>query len=78
MNGALAQADVLGIFGREQLGLATLWGAGRATDPWAYAFRMYRNYDGHGAGSGPPRCGRPAATRAGCPCTPRPAAPTAR
>jgi hypothetical protein len=49
MNGALAQADVLGIFGRERLGMATLWGPGRAGDPWAYAFRMYRNYDGHGS-----------------------------
>jgi hypothetical protein len=48
MNGALAQADVLGIFGRERLGLATLWGPAKARDPWAYAFRMYRNYDGHG------------------------------
>ena len=48
MNGALAQADVLGIFGRERLGLATLWGPTHATDPWAYAFRMYRDYDGHG------------------------------
>jgi hypothetical protein len=48
MNGALAQADVLGIFGRERLGLATLWGPTGVTDPWAYAFRMYRNYDGHG------------------------------
>jgi hypothetical protein len=45
MNGALAQADVLGIFGREGLDLATLWGPTKATDPWAYAFRMYRNYD---------------------------------
>ena len=49
MNGALAQADVLGIFGRERLGLATLWGPTKATDPWVYAFRMYRNYDGNGA-----------------------------
>jgi hypothetical protein len=48
MNGALAQADVLGIFGRERLGLATLWGPAGAGDPWAYAFRMYRDYDGHG------------------------------
>jgi hypothetical protein len=48
INGALAQADVLGIFGRERLGLATLWGPAGAHDPWAYAFRMYRNYDGHG------------------------------
>ena len=49
INGALAQADVLGIFGRERLGLATLWGPTNAGDPWAYAFRMYRDYDGHGA-----------------------------
>jgi hypothetical protein len=49
MNGALAEADVLGIFGRERLGLATLWGPAKARDPWAYAFRMYRNYNGHGA-----------------------------
>jgi hypothetical protein len=48
MNGALAQADVLGIFGREGLDLATLWGPTKASDPWAYAFRMYRNYDGSG------------------------------
>jgi hypothetical protein len=48
VNGALAQADVLGIFGREGLGLATLWAAGAPDQPWAYAFRMYRNYDGQG------------------------------
>lgn len=52
MNGALAQADLLGIFGREGLDLATLWGAPRFSDPAAYAFRMYRNYDGAGAGFG--------------------------
>ncbi|PFG18009.1 glycosyl hydrolase family 44 [Propionicimonas paludicola] len=46
INGALAQADVLGIFGREGLDLATLWGPTKASDPWAYAFRMYLNYDG--------------------------------
>lgn len=48
INGALAQADVLGIFGREGLDLATLWGPTTSSDPWAYAFRMYRNYDGRG------------------------------
>ena len=48
INGALAQADVLGIFGREQLDLATLWGPPPPSDPGAYAFRMYRNYDGAG------------------------------
>ncbi len=49
LNGALAQADILGIFGRERLDLATLWGPEKSTDPWAFAFRMYRNYDGAGA-----------------------------
>lgn len=48
LNGALAQADVLGIFGREGLDLATLWAPPSATDPGAYAFRMYLNYDGNG------------------------------
>lgn len=48
LNGALAQADVLGIFGREGLDLATLWGAPSSSQPGAYAFRMYRNYDGSG------------------------------
>jgi len=42
----VAQADVLGIFGREGLDLATLWGPPDAAQPGAYAFRMYRNYDG--------------------------------
>ncbi|WP_307793364.1 glycoside hydrolase family 44 protein [Amycolatopsis sp. MtRt-6] len=49
INGALAEADVLGIFGREGLDLATIWGEPKPTDPGAYAFRMYRNYDGAGS-----------------------------
>jgi hypothetical protein len=49
INGALAQADVLGIFGREGLDLATLWSPPAASDPGAYAFRMYLDYDGAGA-----------------------------
>ena len=52
INGALAQADVLGIFGREGLDLATLWGPPADTDPGAFAFLMYRNYDGAGSGFG--------------------------
>lgn len=52
INGALTQADVLGIFGREALDLATLWGPPTSTQPGAYAFRMYRNYDGAGASFG--------------------------
>lgn len=48
INGALAQADVLGIFGRERLDLATLWNYDDEIDgtPVEQAFRMYRNYDG--------------------------------
>jgi Glycoside hydrolase family 44 len=49
INGALTQADVLGVFGREQLDLATLWGPPDSTQPGAYAFRIYRNYDGAGS-----------------------------
>jgi hypothetical protein len=52
INGALAQADVLGIFGREGLDLATLWAPPAISDPGAFAFRMYRNYDGTGAAFG--------------------------
>ena len=48
LNGALAQADVLGIFGREGLDLATLWAPPQATQPVAFAFRLYRNYNGAG------------------------------
>ncbi len=49
MNGALAEADVLGIFGREGLDLATMWGPPTSTQPGAFAFRIYRNYDGLGS-----------------------------
>ncbi|MFR0359545.1 glycoside hydrolase family 44 protein [Streptomyces sediminimaris] len=52
VDGGLAEADVLGIFGREGLDLATLWSPPKATDPGAYAFRMYRNYDGKGGAFG--------------------------
>lgn len=47
LNGALAEAEILGIFGREGLGLEALWGPPAFSDPGAFAFRMYRNYDGH-------------------------------
>jgi hypothetical protein len=49
INGALAQADVLGIFGAEGLDLATIWDPPESDQPGAFAFRMYRNYDGNGA-----------------------------
>src|SRR5450755_4354777 len=49
MNGALAQADVLGIFGSQGLDRAQLWSPPSSSEPGAFAFRMYRNYDGHGS-----------------------------
>ena len=52
INGALAQADVLGIFGREGADLATLWSPPTSAQPGAFAFRMYRNYDGNGSAFG--------------------------
>lgn len=52
INGALAQADVLGIFGREGLDLATMWAPPTPTQPAAFAFRAYRNYDGLGGSFG--------------------------
>ncbi|MBQ0986229.1 cellulose binding domain-containing protein [Streptomyces sp. F63] len=52
INGALAQADVLGIFGREDMDLASLWTAPESNEPVAHAFRVYRNYDGKGGAFG--------------------------
>jgi uncharacterized protein (TIGR03437 family) len=52
LNGGLAQAEILGVFGREGLDLATLWGPPKTTDPAAFAFKIYRNYDGIGGAFG--------------------------
>jgi hypothetical protein len=50
INGAVAQADILGIFGQYGLDLATLWGAPTASQvPGLIAFEIYRNYDGNGS-----------------------------
>ncbi|HXC51722.1 MAG TPA: glycoside hydrolase family 44 protein [Candidatus Limnocylindrales bacterium] len=46
MNGATAQADILGIFGREGLDAAARWTTPAATTPAFKAIKMYRNYDG--------------------------------
>lgn len=49
ISGGLAQADVLGVFGREGLFAATVW-LMSASNSFLYAgFAMYRNYDGNGA-----------------------------
>jgi hypothetical protein len=47
INGATAQADILGIFGREGLDLATRWTTPGSSTPTFKAIRMYRNYDGN-------------------------------
>jgi hypothetical protein len=47
MNGATAQADILGIFGREGLDLATRWTCPNSGTPVYNSFKMYRNYDGN-------------------------------
>jgi hypothetical protein len=48
INGAVVQADILGIFGRQGLGLGAFWPANNYDEqgPGNYAFAMYRNYDG--------------------------------
>ena len=47
INGATAQADILGIFGRENLDLATRWTTPDASTPTYKAMKIYRNYDGN-------------------------------
>ena len=50
ISGGLAQADVLGILGREGVYLANYWGDGAGNIPLPpyikAAFKLYRNYDG--------------------------------
>jgi mannan endo-1,4-beta-mannosidase len=52
ISGGLAEADVLGVFGREGMYLANYWGNGPGNGPLpSYieaAFRLFRNYDGNG------------------------------
>jgi uncharacterized protein (TIGR03437 family) len=49
ITGAIAQADVLGIFGQQALDYGTLWGPPAPTDPGAFAFKIFLNYDGNGS-----------------------------
>jgi hypothetical protein len=49
---ALAEADVLGIFGRQPVDFATMWSPPASTDPIAFSFLLYRNVDGKGHGFG--------------------------
>lgn len=47
INGATTQADILGIFGRENLDMATRWTRPDPATPTYKAIKMYRNYDGN-------------------------------
>jgi hypothetical protein len=52
INGATAQADILGIFGREGLNVGIRWTAPAVGSFAGNVFRMYRNYNGTGASFG--------------------------
>lgn len=52
ISGAIATADTLGIFGREQVYSAAYWGLPEANSPVGRAFQLYRNYDGKGSSFG--------------------------
>ena len=47
INGATAQADILGIFGREGLDMSTRWTTPDPSTPTYKAMKIYRNYDGN-------------------------------
>lgn len=52
INGATAQADVYGIFGREGLDMGCRWTTPPTASPTYKAMKLYRNYDGQKRGFG--------------------------
>jgi hypothetical protein len=52
INGATAQADILGIFGREGLDVGTRWTMPSSGGPVFKAMKMWRNYDNAGGAFG--------------------------
>ncbi|MBC7808239.1 MAG: glycoside hydrolase family 44 protein [Akkermansiaceae bacterium] len=52
INGATAQADIYGIFGREGLDVGSRWTTPPTDSPTYNAMKLFRNYDGKGAGFG--------------------------
>jgi hypothetical protein len=52
INGATAQADIYGIFGREGLDLAARWTTPDESTPTYKAMKLFRNYDGRDSGFG--------------------------
>ena len=56
MNGALAIAEVLGIYGREGVDAAAYWRNPPLGSPGYFAFKMHGNYDGAGSRFGGRSC----------------------
>lgn len=52
ISGAVAQADILGVFGETGVYLATLWPTSENCDYQLSAINLYTNYDGNGASFG--------------------------
>ncbi len=52
INGATTVADILGIFGREGLDMATYWTVPDPSTPTYKAMKLYRNFDGYNSGFG--------------------------
>jgi hypothetical protein len=52
ISGGIASTDVLGIFGRDKVGMASMWPL-NGNDSYTYAaFRAFRNFDGNGGAFG--------------------------
>jgi Glycoside hydrolase family 44 len=51
-SGAVAEAEALGVFGREGVDVAAYWTYPPPDSPAGAAFRLYRNFDGRGAAFG--------------------------
>ena len=71
INGAIAQADLLGVFGREGLDIAAIWAPPSEAEPGFYSFKIFSNYDDDGNGFGDVSVTRPATISPGSRSTPR-------
>ncbi len=52
LDGALFTADQLGLYARNRVTWAAYWGLDNVNAQPAYAYKLYRNYDGNGSGFG--------------------------
>ncbi len=52
MNGAIAIAETLGVFGKNNVYLANYWTAPKPKSPGYFAFKLFGNVDGSGTGFG--------------------------